>query len=594
MVFHYPWGLLGLLALPTIVALHYLRSRRREVRIGGLHLWQFARTRPPVGGRWERIIPIASLFTQLLAALLFTLLIAGLDLPRESGVRHYAIILDNSISMNATSEGESSAARARKLLADWAPSLGRFTLIAAGEQPQVLAGPYGEREEFQKALEAWQPEAAACDLKAAGELALKLMNTEQPVLVVSDRAEPDGRDEAYMRIYALGRPLPNCGFEFADRMRLSPQLDRIMVRLRSYSSEPQSTTLRAWIDETQIFEDTIALAAGEIKQLSFETESLARPLRLELGDDALDADNHAWLAPLSILEVRVSEEGLDAMAPYLARAVRAVPYARYVSDAGEAHLVFSGFPAPSALPELVNFVRLPHPGIDVLLGIAQGHQLTVNRQHELSRNLGLEGVIWPYAQWPEKPAATLGEPLVEFTTQSLLAQVEPLASAQAWELNLLCDRSNIFQQPAWPALIERFIEMTRERLPGLTRSNLRQGEDVNISALAPLAAEGEACRVMRGEEEILREDVLPPILGGLPAGFYQVLSGEAAVAAFAVNLFAPEESDLNLCERLGFDLNSLETSEAQLLQTNRTLFYLLLLGAIAAMAAAWALQDRAR
>ena len=101
MVFTNPLGLLALLSLPVIVALHFFRDRRRVVRIGGLHLWDFARTSLPTGRRFDRLLRSLSLWCQLLAALLMSLIIAGLDLPDKSRIRHHTVILDDSVSMQA-------------------------------------------------------------------------------------------------------------------------------------------------------------------------------------------------------------------------------------------------------------------------------------------------------------------------------------------------------------------------------------------------------------------------------------------------------------------------------------------------------------
>ncbi len=97
-----PWGLLALLSIPAILGLHFFRSQRQTRVIGGLHLWQFAATRQPVGSRWTRLQQSLSLLFQVLTATLVSLLIAGLDLPHQETTAHYTIVLDDSVSMLAT------------------------------------------------------------------------------------------------------------------------------------------------------------------------------------------------------------------------------------------------------------------------------------------------------------------------------------------------------------------------------------------------------------------------------------------------------------------------------------------------------------
>src|SRR5690606_13385221 len=102
-----PWGLLGLLAIPVIIGLHFFRQQRRSRIIGGLHLWDFARLATPSGRRFERLRSSLPLIFQILAALLLTLLLAGFDVPLKKSARHYAIILDDSVSMQAEVLGSS-------------------------------------------------------------------------------------------------------------------------------------------------------------------------------------------------------------------------------------------------------------------------------------------------------------------------------------------------------------------------------------------------------------------------------------------------------------------------------------------------------
>src|SRR4051794_33398036 len=138
MIFLNPWGLLALLSIPAIVALHFFRDRRRVRRIGGLHLWEFARVKLPAGRRLDRLIRSLPLLFQLLAALVLSLLIAGMDWPTRLQARHFTVIADDSISMQARAHNTSSAERAVSAATGWAHDSDRFTLVAAGARPHLM------------------------------------------------------------------------------------------------------------------------------------------------------------------------------------------------------------------------------------------------------------------------------------------------------------------------------------------------------------------------------------------------------------------------------------------------------------------------
>ena len=95
-----PLGLLGLLALPAILALHLFRRRYRPTPISALFLWE---TLPPstvAGRRRETLQRSPSLWLELAAALFLALALAG---PRACSGRaeHFVAVVDGSVSMGA-------------------------------------------------------------------------------------------------------------------------------------------------------------------------------------------------------------------------------------------------------------------------------------------------------------------------------------------------------------------------------------------------------------------------------------------------------------------------------------------------------------
>jgi hypothetical protein len=113
MTFTAPLGLLALLAIPAIVAIHLFRRRFPEHRIAGLFLWQLARQAPEGGGRITKLPITASLILECLAALALALIVAGAQVSTEAVTRHLVVLLDDSASMAAVNaRGESSRDRA--------------------------------------------------------------------------------------------------------------------------------------------------------------------------------------------------------------------------------------------------------------------------------------------------------------------------------------------------------------------------------------------------------------------------------------------------------------------------------------------------
>ena len=87
--FQYPW-VLGLLALPAILVLHLYQRRFPRMAVAGLHLWGMHADAHDAGPKRERLPLTASLFLELLAALLLTLIVSRprFESTAKAGVSH--------------------------------------------------------------------------------------------------------------------------------------------------------------------------------------------------------------------------------------------------------------------------------------------------------------------------------------------------------------------------------------------------------------------------------------------------------------------------------------------------------------------------
>src|SRR5687767_9322686 len=112
MIFTTPLGLLALLAIPAIVAIHLFRRRFPVRQVAGLFLWQLLRQTPEGGGKIARLPITASLILECLAALALAMILAGARLSSAAVNEHLVVLLDDSASMAATNaRGESARDR---------------------------------------------------------------------------------------------------------------------------------------------------------------------------------------------------------------------------------------------------------------------------------------------------------------------------------------------------------------------------------------------------------------------------------------------------------------------------------------------------
>src|SRR6185369_17793797 len=130
MIFTAPLGLIALLAIPAIVAIHLFRRRFPPRPVAGLFLWQILRQTPEGGGRIARLPITASLILECLAALALALIIAGARIRPASVNEHLVVLLDDSASMAAiNAQNQSPRDRAAQRILDEVERFGRGVRI---------------------------------------------------------------------------------------------------------------------------------------------------------------------------------------------------------------------------------------------------------------------------------------------------------------------------------------------------------------------------------------------------------------------------------------------------------------------------------
>ena len=141
MEFLHPWGWLGLLALPVILALHFFRRRYETRRVATLQFWQALRGTDTQGRALKPIRSSRSLWLQLLAATLLSVLLAGPQTRRATGGREVLVILDSAYPMQARRADDhtvADAVRAEILRRLEARQVRFCTVIEHGAAPRLL------------------------------------------------------------------------------------------------------------------------------------------------------------------------------------------------------------------------------------------------------------------------------------------------------------------------------------------------------------------------------------------------------------------------------------------------------------------------
>jgi hypothetical protein len=541
----YPLALIGLAAVPVLVAIYLLRNRFRRRPVSSLMLWREAREAREGGTRLRRLYLPLVFFLELVALVLLALAATDPQVRMTQGARPLVVVLDDSFSMTAGGD-DSPRNRAlealRRELRRNPPYSVRF--ILAGDQPQVLGEAVRSRSEALVVAETWRcrsssarlDEAIALGGEVGGELAL--------LLVLTDHAPPPNTvaDRGRLRWWSFGRPRGNVAIVTASRTNRDG-VDRCLLEVANLSDEERSVTLvvesagRAGPRQRPegISRRELTLTGGESQRIILQPPPGTGALVARINDDELALDNEVRLEPAGERRVRVDVRVLDRrLRDPLNRAVRAA------SNAVES----------DQNPDLVFTDRAARPDVDAGTWVvhilaekdatAYTGPFVLDRAHALTEGLSLRGVIWGAG----KKGSVDGAPVVMAGNAVLVADAETnVAGGIRHDLRIRFNPllSTLHDSPDWPILIWNILSWRGAALAGPARSNVRLGEQVTINLptfqeSVQLTCPGEPARTMpvKGRRFAVRADEV---------GLYEVKTDQATYR-FAVNALARDESDL--------------------------------------------------
>lgn len=546
MTFATPLGLLALLAIPAIVAIHLFRRRFPVRPVAGLFLWQHPRQVPVEGRRFDKLPVTLSLILECLAALALALIIAGARLSSADIGQHLVVLLDDSASMGAVNEaGVSARDRAIERVVAEIGRVGaraRVSLVLSGERPSVLAGPAAFAVEARRAVESWRPAATHHSLALGIRLARELAGENGRLMILSDLT-PSARGEAdvaHALWVSVGERLGNVGIIDAERA-INPAEGRGTISLTVANHSGSATRRRVGVSAAgkEIFAREIDVPPGN-SAIVLPIPPGLPSAQVALSDDALARDNSVVLAEPRPRIVGVDNRlrdgrGRDA----LSRALEAVSG---ITRSETPHLVFLDMPeldAPAAGRWQVAF-GVPRTWM------ASGEPrdfvgpFVLEKRHPLLLGVTLGGVVWTGAA-PLSPG--VAHPLASAGNQLLLGlHTSTERRAPAVIVNLDLDRTNLIRAPDWPILISNIIELRRRSLPGPERWNYRVGEWIRVNlGRDPKAPLRFRCGTV--------ERTLPPgqqieFIAPSPGGLLEIFEGDELLFETGVNFLDNAEADL--------------------------------------------------
>ncbi len=579
-----PLALIGLIALPIIVAFYMLRLRRRDVPVGSTFLWQQLIRDVEANAPWQRLRFSWLLLVQLLIAALVVFAAARPFTATQSDLAaNVVLVIDTSASMAASDATEDRMALARERAAEVIgrlPDGGRVTVVAASDTANVLVSETDDREAALQAIETVTPTQLEGDLTDAFALASALVarDSDSTVVVVTDAAGDDLPDlgvGAPVRVERIGATDANQAIAALSVLRRSggAQLD-LFVAVTNPSTGDATRRLEIYADEQLVDARDVTIPAGQRSEALITTVpagAVAVEARLA-GSDALITDDRAFAivppetttrALLVGSESAYLESALALLPRLELYAVSAAGYADALEDAEAAGtpyglIVFDGVLPPEAPPGAALYVDPEADGpYGEVTGRIEGPFIDrADPEEPILRFVDLSSVHIGRAR--EVVLAASSRPVLTTPAGDPLIAVGTDAGRRIAMVGFALDESDLPLQIAFPLLMSNIVDYLLPAADGILPSSMRLGESISVSVeegVERVVVSSTAAADLPGATseglEVAVTDGRVTIPGADVVGMREVrvVSDDAAldgsvIGVTAVNLFSTDESDL--------------------------------------------------
>lgn len=529
-MFANPLGLLSLLAIPAILAIHFLQRKSITIPISTLFLLERTQREAVSGRRFERLIPSVPLWMQILAVLLIAWLLSEPRFQKENSVQRVAIVMDASASMQVFKKDAIAALKSK--LPDLQGSAANMEITLLSALPgtdRIYSG--DSSEDMLAALEKFSPTAGVTDPSYALRLARSIVSNEGILIYLTDTPLEKLPYEA--RLISVGRPVENVGFTGVSFENIQGALTfRAIVRNygRSPASRMWSLVSNSGRSEPREFE----IKPGAFTTIQAAFPENAQQVRLEISGDEFPLDDILPMVAPQPKELKLFAATSPAFRDLSEKLLRSLAATSASNDATESDLVITSYdPLDPVVPQsnAILFVEDPSSAGKYLSGgiLAEAHPLMnginwqallVRETLELPRTSGDRVLLWQ----EKRPLIFLREE----ADQSILC------------FNFDLRLSNATQQPAFIVLLHRFAETLRDKKIAPQKLNLETGQPIQITKAPEIPVEVRAVDPSGNPLE-------PPASGYAPAapGFITMRQGETELLEAAIQFADTREADLS-------------------------------------------------
>ncbi len=475
LTFNNPAGFWALLAIPAILAIHFLQRKAVVLPISTLFLLDQMQRESLSGQRIERLRPSVPLWLQLLMAVLFTWLLVQPRWVEKSMIQRVVVVLDGSISMQAFQpELQKKLPTELARLATLVNTSEYIVLDSLLEQENIYYGT--QLSEVEKALMAWMPHGGAHDVTAALRLARSLADKDGLVVFVTD--QPLEKLPFGAKVLAVGSALDNVGFAGVSTEVKDGQL-LWKATLKNYSSKEQKRTWWVDVPGQKFTPQAVTLPAGQAEAIQGLFPPNVPSLTLRTESDAFTVDDSLPLQRPEPKQLSVILPPASALTPVELKLYQqllgSIDDVVLTNDAATANVEMSAYdPFKPVLPTkpAIVLTRDSRKELPMLSGeiLAEAHPLVTG--------LNWQSLLCLDATRIPQRKTDVG--LLWQGERSLLF-LRGEGMAQQLFINFDLRFANAHKLPAFVVMLHRFMEEVRGKLPLHEVRNCENGERLKLA-----------------------------------------------------------------------------------------------------------------
>lgn len=643
------WLVLAMIP-PAIVALYFLKLKRKPIEVPSTYLWHKSIEDLHVNSIWQRLRRNLLLFLQLLLVLLAMLAVLrpgwrGQQLPGD----RFIFLIDNSASMQASDAEPSRLDEAKRqagLLIDQMQPGDAGMIVSFADGAHVEQMFVSDRRQLRRALEEIKPTPRGTALQEALKAASGLANPGRAsydetdiqsaealpatMFIFSDGRFDDARDFNLGNLEPNYQPVGDPGTGNVGivafnvrRNENRPTEFQAFARLENFADAPADIGLELQLDGQMIDADQVSIEPRQARGVAFglgAVDSGVLTLRATTRDP-LPIDDVAWAVinpprKADVLVVTPGDEPLElALGTQAAAELANVlietpdfldkPVYQQQSQLGAYDLIIYDRCAPKTMPQANTLFigRLPPAGNWKARAAVEAPMIIdVDPSHPITQWLEMGKVLIASGTPLEPPPG--GDVLIESHAGTMLA-IAPRDAFEDAVLGFVLIEEAVedgaakrFAGTNWPThgSFPMFVLNVLDYLGGnrqaLEMASIKPGQSVKLEPAGP----GKPLEVRDPNGQTTRLEPDPSgrftFTATTSLGVYEVRSEGKTLEHFAVNLFDPRESNIATSAAIEVGFRPVEKAAAAWEVTRRELWKPLLLLALVVLTVEWYIYNR--